>query len=71
MPDEHGINFSNPNYIKLADGTKANLTLNKNASILHWFDKSSHIDYSIMIMVSEGENPYGKQDLLKIANSMR
>lgn len=57
--------------VKLEDGTIANLTLNKNVSLLSWFDKKAHIEYSIAIMVTNGKKPYGKEELLKMANSIR
>ena len=71
MPNEKNVTFSPPNPIKLADGTTAQLTLNKNAKIISWFDKKTHIQYDIAIMTFDGSKSYGKEELLKMANSMR
>ena len=71
MPNDGKVIYSTPNPIKLADGTTAQLTLNQNAKIISWFDNKTHIQYDISIMNFEGSQPYGKENLLKIANSMR
>jgi hypothetical protein len=68
--DAEGGFHSSAKSVKLADGTKAYLTMNKNAHIIGWFDKKAHIEYSIWIM-TKGKNPYTKEVLLKMANSMR
>lgn len=64
--------FGDTQTVILDNGQTAYWTINKNASIIGWFDKKNGIVYSIALMSSsENNNPFTKRDLLEVANSMR
>lgn len=69
----NAVSFDSDNpTIKLENGEHAYWGTNKHSAHISWYDKKSGILYSLLLMSSpDNSNHFTKEDLLKMANSMK
>lgn len=65
------VRFDSAQTVKLKDGTEAYWHKTKNGWSIAWHDEDVGIVYNVLILSASGKNPFTKEDLMMVANSMR